>query len=474
MSLQDLIDQKRPGQSLILEPPNQEFKGPIVVRRPLVLQGQGATIRAARGPVVTVETAGVHLRDVNLEVTTDPRDLSDDEACALVVTSAHDLTTKNVTLRGSVVGVPGEGGRWRYPHSIRLGTLTPRREHAFRLRLALPVPCRLLCDIDGFRIDPPASTGRRTIECTLHIEKLTPGVRLRGSLQIHTANFAQQIAITGNAARTEAEKQLLGDGQLIYDCLDPRAKSACSAAAAAAEPAAPHVERPPASDVIKLGADAPPFKEPAGQHPTAPAATQDKPAPAADEAIDAGDAEPTTPPSSRTLRKSLTRSVPHDGFWGGEPLTDGDQTPRHAKTRRRPRSARTRSTPLPTAWDAPAVTADPARSPAPETIPVSGDPETAPDSTLTISPQTPPKPEKKPKRVRQATPLADVFQPPAPEPAREQPSPTAPPDAGQHVGADASPPEQQPAEQPSPEKERKRRTVRPRDMGVFRQEPPGH
>ena len=61
------LDSVREGQVLQLLP--HEFAGPAVLRRRCILDGQGATVWALRGPVLTVEAEGVTIRNLRLEVT---------------------------------------------------------------------------------------------------------------------------------------------------------------------------------------------------------------------------------------------------------------------------------------------------------------------------------------------------------------------------------------------------------------------
>src|ERR1700731_1830616 len=84
MTLQDQLDRLKEGDTLTLAP-RQEVKGPVVIRKPVVIAGRSGTIWAARGAVMRIEATGVVLRDVNVEVTARDAGLEGEAGCALVV-----------------------------------------------------------------------------------------------------------------------------------------------------------------------------------------------------------------------------------------------------------------------------------------------------------------------------------------------------------------------------------------------------
>ncbi|MBM4090110.1 MAG: hypothetical protein FJ276_11925 [Planctomycetes bacterium] len=272
--LQELIDQTGAGKTLVLNPPSQELDGPVIVRQPLTVRGQGATIRGATGPLVSVQSFGVLLQDLRLEITGNPQKLSDAEACVLVAYSGAGVMTRNVTLRGNVIGVPGEEGRWCYPHAIRLGTLAPRCFHVFKLRLALPVPCKLTVDSGRVAVEP-RSFGGGVTDVVLHVDPLDPNARVRQTLVIESAYFKREIGVAGVTARSETAHAVRGNGQYLFDCSDPHAKPTCSTARPVAAPSSGPPTTPPA------GPAPPPPAAPADQStpprpPDTPARADDK------------------------------------------------------------------------------------------------------------------------------------------------------------------------------------------------------
>ena len=76
------------GASFVLEPPGKEFQGPLRLQKPVIVRGQGCTVWAERGPVIVIESPGVTLVDLNIEVTgSAPVGTAGDSVCALRSTS---------------------------------------------------------------------------------------------------------------------------------------------------------------------------------------------------------------------------------------------------------------------------------------------------------------------------------------------------------------------------------------------------
>src|SRR5262249_59307234 len=95
---QGQLDAAPPGGVVDLEP--REFPGPVTVRRPLTLDGHGATLWARQGPVLTVAAPHVVLRNLRIEVTGTSASGPED-ACALLV-RAGSLRLENAERHGTI------------------------------------------------------------------------------------------------------------------------------------------------------------------------------------------------------------------------------------------------------------------------------------------------------------------------------------------------------------------------------------
>jgi hypothetical protein len=195
--LQARLDQMKAGESLKLDPPRAEFKGPLVIHRAVVIDGQGATIWAAQGPVVSVQTGGVVLRDVNVEVTSRETNLAGEAACALVVAPNQAITLHNVSVRGNVLGLKREEGQWACPRSLALGSLPANAPHEMKMVLSVPVACTIDSEIDGLHVNPRQVQGDN-VEVVLRLDPLPAGTRIRGLLKLKTAALIRQINVSGS------------------------------------------------------------------------------------------------------------------------------------------------------------------------------------------------------------------------------------------------------------------------------------
>src|ERR1035437_6360590 len=143
VDLQAQIDGARDG-AVIFVPPD-EYWGPFVLRKAITLRGgRGTTLTAGVGPVVVVDSPGVVLDTLWIEVAGDAT-AAGPEGCALQVNSANRPTTNNLRVKGSVIGVPGEEGIWSAPPVLEFKTVTaiPGVKSRKKFQLSVPVACTL-------------------------------------------------------------------------------------------------------------------------------------------------------------------------------------------------------------------------------------------------------------------------------------------------------------------------------------------
>ncbi len=210
-NLQDRLDELNDGETLKLDPPRNEFKGPLVIRKPVRIDGQHGTICALTGPILQIEAQGVVLRDLNVDVTGRDAPVDGEAACALVVGPRLSVELDNVAVRGNVLGLDDEEGVWRCPHVLQLGPLQPAINHEFKVALVLPIPCIFESEIDGLKVQPqdlPAGP----ITVTLWLDGLPAGTRLRGRLLLRTRRLVRRIAVFGHFH----DGGTWGNGQVLW------------------------------------------------------------------------------------------------------------------------------------------------------------------------------------------------------------------------------------------------------------------
>ncbi|MDB4416024.1 hypothetical protein N9270_04800 [Akkermansiaceae bacterium] len=204
------------GSILALDVSRGEYEGPIVIKKPITIDGRGHSIWSKKGPVVIIKSQGVVLKNLQVDVTGKQEKLTEIELCSLAVQPDAKPTLESVTVRGNVVGLEGEEGAWGYPTAVNMGSLKANVNHTFKLSLLVPVPCRFSCDISGVSILPGGVSGGSMAELTLKIDPLVAGTRLRGSILIKSGALVRRIAVGANVARVDNSAAIVGDGKTLW------------------------------------------------------------------------------------------------------------------------------------------------------------------------------------------------------------------------------------------------------------------
>lgn len=260
----------------------REYAGPVTIKRPLTLDGQGATIWARQGPVVTLKAEGIVLRNLRIEMTGDLFERKPEESCALFCKSSKGLKLENVEVRGTVMGLPKEEGIWRLPETLPLGQIAANVAHEFRIQIMVPVSCRLAADKPDVIITPgnlPAGDH----EIKLRLAPQPRDTWLNIALLIATGMVMRRIVLTAHlvAGHEGHFIPVHGRGQLVWEPqrgavdLGAKPKTAASEvliidAIPPAQPAAPVASAPyEATPPVK---PIPPYPEPAAPQAPAPRA----------------------------------------------------------------------------------------------------------------------------------------------------------------------------------------------------------
>lgn len=215
--LQVELDKWPAGKELALLP--SEYTGPIVISRPITIDGHGATLCALEGPVCRIDGEGVVLRNLNIEVTQRSSAIGDtDGGCALEVRGGQNISLENVEVIGSVRGLPGEEGQWRYPFSLKLGEISDGPGHRFVLRLYVPVPCKIISGMDAISVSPQVLTAGRN-EVEIHVEAPS-GALLQGKISLQTRFLRRQITVSGYVTPSSRRDSARRDGEVIYEPAD--------------------------------------------------------------------------------------------------------------------------------------------------------------------------------------------------------------------------------------------------------------
>ena len=199
--LQQTLDNAPDGATIQL--PRGEYRGPIRIHRALTIEGEGAVIWAQNGPVISVESSGVTLRDFQIEVTDGTSGGESD--VALKVAGAAPILER-VGVRGRVVGMNRENGEWRLPVSLDLGAFAPRTINSWTFQLQVPIECRLKTNVSGLQLKPAQiAAGAHEIEIVAN--GIGPDTFLAGQIEVQQAGIVRPIPLSGRTEMAAAAAQ---------------------------------------------------------------------------------------------------------------------------------------------------------------------------------------------------------------------------------------------------------------------------
>jgi hypothetical protein len=105
------------------------------------------------------------------------------------------------------MGLPEEEGEWKYPSRLNLGKLAPRTEYNLRLRIVVPVACKIESQISGLEFTPRNLTPGDN-EIQLHLEALSPSTYINGSIFLVSTSLKRRVTLTAHID-SEANPELL-------------------------------------------------------------------------------------------------------------------------------------------------------------------------------------------------------------------------------------------------------------------------
>lgn len=191
-ALQKIIDDAPSGSTLQLA--RGEFAGPIIVNKPLVIEGNGAVIWAHNGPVVRVSSAGVTLRDLEVEVTAPGA--GPDLRVALWVENGTNAALQKVRVRGEIVGVAAALGEWKLPPQLDLGEFAARELNSFEFEIEVPHSCELQTNVSGVSfVSPRVEAGARRVE--MRVNGVGNDTFLAGHIELSSGGIGRTVPLRG-------------------------------------------------------------------------------------------------------------------------------------------------------------------------------------------------------------------------------------------------------------------------------------
>lgn len=171
-----------------------EHEGPLTIRRPCVVDGKDATLWAPSGPVLTIASPGVTVRNLRVEIAGSPAPGRNRVA---VQNSAAGTVLDNVEVRGDVVGIPGEPEHWDAPGLLALGDFAANRPNSFAYALSVPAEAALECRIKDVTISPVKLSPGKTF-LSIRTGPMRDNTILYGELLLKTG-VSRRIYVLGRS-----------------------------------------------------------------------------------------------------------------------------------------------------------------------------------------------------------------------------------------------------------------------------------
>jgi hypothetical protein len=219
-SLQCFIEESQQLSSLNLIP--KEFEGPIIINKPLTIDGRGATIWVKKGPGVLITSDGVKLKNLRIEVT-EKHQINNDLNCALKVETGIKTEVENLLVRGTVCGLEMEEGQWEFPYVLDLGILPSRTAFKRFLHITVPTEVTIESKIDGLKIDINMLHSGMN-ELSLKFEPMIPNTLIHGTILLQTPQITRTINVRGYVVAENEDKEKLrlleSLSQNFYDLIE--------------------------------------------------------------------------------------------------------------------------------------------------------------------------------------------------------------------------------------------------------------
>ena len=188
-------------QSLFAKNNNMEFdleqdqyKGPLIIDRPCLINGHGSTIWAKKGPAIIINSKNVVIRDLNVELT--KRNVVNIEKTAIQM-NYGDTKFANVKIVGEIKGL-GNDFDWKLPIKFDLKEYDPNEFRTYMFPIRLPIKAKLVSNCPEIIVSPTnLDVGANNIK--IQVKDYRYDHLLYGEIYIVTGGISRKIAIVGHS-----------------------------------------------------------------------------------------------------------------------------------------------------------------------------------------------------------------------------------------------------------------------------------
>ena len=234
--INDIIAQAKSGDTVNL--PAGEIEGPVYINKPLHIVGNNTTIWAKHGSVIEINSAGVTLENLRVELT-------DGAVTEKAIVANRPASAKNIEVLGCVSGFGAEDGPFDIPRTLTLGEFSSETVNTFTMSINLPAAAVIECNATGLRFSPKQlNAGHNDI--TITVDRLNSQTFLYAEVLLRS-DFIRRIYVMGRPSSTAAA----ADGTEVFTAPTLSANTAQSYQTAQSEAVLPP------TDVVSVDIPAP-------------------------------------------------------------------------------------------------------------------------------------------------------------------------------------------------------------------------
>lgn len=198
IDIQKLLDEPKGG---VVDLPCGEFEGRFFIRKSCTVNGGGAVLWNASGPVLVIDADGVSVNNLKAELTAD--NIPEKQHIS-VYCHGKNAVFSEVEVNGSVLGIPDEEQYWGIPKILDLGKLPAERQESFSVEIYSPVEAEIRCGIYDIKLSQETlSKGYNNI--TLTVEKIRGGSIIYGNIFVTSSvtGITRKIFVCGETGGTD-------------------------------------------------------------------------------------------------------------------------------------------------------------------------------------------------------------------------------------------------------------------------------
>ena len=174
--------------------PQDEYKGPLVIDKPCVVDGANSTLWATKGPVLIIDAPNVVVRNLNVELI-EKNKFGLEKAA--IQTNFPNARLSNVSVIGEVKGFTSDPD-WNLPEKFDLGEFKADEVNEFSFTVKTVAKVSVVTKLEGVKVSPQTlNAGENVLK--LQVAERKDGEFVFGDILLKSGGLARKIAVTGHA-----------------------------------------------------------------------------------------------------------------------------------------------------------------------------------------------------------------------------------------------------------------------------------